>query len=201
MWKTAIAAVAVMLVGLVAPTPAAAHCDSLDGPVVQAARQALDLGEVTPVLKWVRPDDEPEIREAFGRTLRVRSQGGEARDLADRWFFETLVRIHRAGEGAPYTGLKPAGHEPEPGIVAADRALESGEGGRLAEAAAETAARALRERYERVMALRDFAPDDVEAGRRYVHAYVDYVHFVEELHGLVSAGAGTHAATAEPHSH
>ena len=200
-WKLAMAAVAFAVVGLATPAPAAAHCDGLDGPVVQTARQALAAGDVTPVLKWVRAEDEPEIRRAFERTVRVRSESAEARELADRWFFETLVRVHRAGEGAPYTGLKPVGYEPPGGIAAADRALEDGSGHRLVDRVGANVAEALRERYERVMALRDFEPGDVEAGRRYVHAYVDYIHFVEKLHALLEAEPGAHAPPAAAESH
>ena len=36
------------------------------------------------------------------------------------------MRIHRAGEGAPFTGLKPAGLDLGPAVPAADRALEEG---------------------------------------------------------------------------
>ena len=86
-----------------------AHCDTMDGPVIAAARVALEKGDVLPVLKWIRPEDEQEIRAAFSRTISVRAGGPEARALADTWFFETLVRVHRAGEGAPYAGLAPAG--------------------------------------------------------------------------------------------
>lgn len=102
-----------------------AHCDTLDGPVVQTARTALEKGDVTPLLKWVQADDEKEIRTAFQKTLAVRTKGAEAKELADMYFFETLVRIHRAGEGAPYTGLKP-GEAVDPAIALADRALETG---------------------------------------------------------------------------
>src|SRR5574340_348706 len=99
-----------------------AHCDTLDGPVVATARASLEKGDVTPVLKWVRKEDEKEIQELFNKTLIVRKQGKEAKELADMYFFETLVRIHRAGEGAPYTGLKAAGTV-EPSVAAADKAL------------------------------------------------------------------------------
>lgn len=102
-----------------------AHCDTLDGPVVQTARTALEKGDVTPLLKWMQADDEKEIRTAFQKTLAVRTKGAEAKELADMYFFETLVRIHRAGEGAPYTGLKP-GEAVDPAIALADRALETG---------------------------------------------------------------------------
>jgi hypothetical protein len=168
-----------------APSPARAHCDSLDGPVVAAAREALAAGDVARVLHWVGAEDEPEIRAAFDRTLRVRATSAEARDMAELWFFETLVRVHRAGEGAPYTGLKPAGWQPPALITAADESLVSGDVDALAARVAEHVARALRERHARAMALKDFAPSDVDAGRRYVEAYVAYTHYLEALHGLL----------------
>ena len=108
---------------VIAAVPARAHCDTEDGPVVSDAKAALTSGDVTPVLKWVRPADEPEIRTAFATTLAVRGNGDASRKLADRWFFETLVRVHRAGEGAPYTGLKPAGGPGLRGGVRGVRAL------------------------------------------------------------------------------
>src|SRR5512132_3165510 len=108
------------------PRPASAHCDTMDGPVVKAAQKALETGKLGPVLAWVQPKDEAEIKAAFARTLAVRKLSPEARELADRYFFETLVRVHRAGEGAPYTGLKPAGSVVDPALTAADKALETG---------------------------------------------------------------------------
>ena len=111
---------------LVLPNAALAHCDGMDGPVVKAAQRALEIGNVNLVLIWVQKQDELEVRRAFERTLAVRTLSPEAKELADRYFFETLVRLHRAGEGAPYTGLKPAGRDLGPAIPAADRALEEG---------------------------------------------------------------------------
>ena len=125
---------AALLVGsMVRPAPLAAHCDSMDGPVVKAAEKALETGNINLVLMWVRPQDEPEIRAAFSKVLEVRQLSPDAQALADYWFFETLVRVHRQGEGEPFTGLKPAGYEPQEGISAADRAIELGSVDRLAE--------------------------------------------------------------------
>jgi hypothetical protein len=109
---------------LIAPQAARAHCDTLDGPVVADARLALAKADVTPVLKWLQADDEQEVRESFARALAVRKLGPEAQSLADTHFFETLVRIHRASEGAPYTGLKAAGTV-EPVVAKADQALQN----------------------------------------------------------------------------
>ena len=158
-----------------------AHCDTLDGPVVTTAKAALEKGEVTPVLKWVRTEDEKDIREQFNKTLTVRKQGKEARELADTYFFETLVRIHRAGEGAPYTGLKAAGTV-EPSVAAADKALESGSVDSLVTMINDAAAKGIRERFERTKEAKRHADHGVEYGRKFVAAYVEFTHYVERLH-------------------
>src|SRR5512139_197092 len=121
--KTLAAAFSV-LTALAWAAPAQAHCDTLDGPVVSAARKALDTGNANLVLVWVQKNDEAEIIKAFQQAQNVRRAGGEAKALADTYFFETLVRVHRAGEGAAYTGLK--AEEIEPPVAAADKALETG---------------------------------------------------------------------------
>lgn len=166
-----------------------AHCDSMDGPVVEAARRALAMGDVAPALAWVRPQDEPEIRQVFERSQAVRAMGGAAVELAELWFFENLVRVHRTGEGEPYTGLKPSGTAVPPGIAAAERALETGSIEELHSWLAEDLARALRDRYERVVATADHDPTDVEAGRRYVTAYTEFVHLAEDLYQRLQSSA------------
>lgn len=181
-----------LTLALAAPT--AAHCDSMNGPVVTAARRALETGDVNAVLVWVGAEDEPEIRAAFRKTLAVRGLSDEARELADHYFFETLVRVHRAAEGEPYSGLKPASYEPPAGIAAADRAIENGSFKRLNDELAEHAVGMLRDRFARVQELKSYDPTDVEAGRAYVHAYVAFIHLVENLHGLIH-GEGAHTGT------
>lgn len=172
--------------------PASAHCDTLDGPVVGAARQALDSGNPNLVLVWVQDKDEAEIRKAFHQARNVRAAGGEAKELADRYFFETLVRVHRAGEGAPYTGLKPAG-EIEPPVAAADRALETGRPSALARLIAERTEKGLHGRFVDAMTKKKYAPDDVEAGRAFTGAYVEFVHYAERLYDAAGDVAPEHA--------
>ena len=164
-----------------------AHCDSVDGPVVTEARAALEKGDVTPLLKWVMKEQEEAIESAFERTLAVRAMGPEARELADDYFFETLVRVHRAGEGAPYTGLKPAGQTAPP-VKAADEALDAGSVDALARKIARAAEKGAKERFERLMEAKKHEHESVEAGREYVEAYVMFVHYVEGLHNMMTAG-------------
>lgn len=184
---------------LAAPQTTLAHCDTLDGPVVGDARTALGKGDVTPILKWVQPKDEAEIREAFARTMAVRKLDPKAQQLADTFFFETLVRIHRAGEGAPYTGLKAAGSV-EPVVAKADRALADGSVDGLAKALAAHTEEGVRKRFEQAKETGKHSRESVEAGRKYVEAYVTYVHYVEGIANAVH-GAPEHAQTAAPGSH
>lgn len=182
---------------LLLPRLALAHCDTMDGPVVRDARVALEGSDLTPVLKWVKPAAEAEVREAFAKTLAVRKLGGEAKSLADQWFFETLVRVHRAGEGAPYTGLKPAGTPLEPAVAAADRAIETKSAEALVRVVNDAVAAGIRERFARVIETAKHANESVAAGREFVEAYVIFVHYVERLHMDAATNPTEHSAEGE----
>jgi hypothetical protein len=169
------------------PRAASAHCDGLDGPVVTAARAALDAGRIDGALLWIEPADEAEVRRAFERALAVRSLGPQAMEVADLHFFETLVRLHRAAEGAPYTGLAPSGRDLGPAIPAADRAVESGALEPLEHLLVEAVRRGLREHFAAARARRTFPADDVMAGRAWVAEYVSFIHYVERVHAAASA--------------
>lgn len=192
-----IAAIA-SIMGILASGEAGAHCDTMSGPVVNTARMALEKGDVTPVLKWVRKENEDEIKGQFQKTLAARKQGKEAKELADKYFFETLVRIHRAGEGAPYTGLK---SEPgEPIIQAADKALESGSADHLVKHVSEAMTAGIRERFNKVKEAKKHADESVEKGREFVEAYVIFTHYVERIHMDVAAGGEHHGGVKEEKS-
>lgn len=191
---------------LAVPLSARAHCDTLDGPVVGTARTALETGKVAPVLAWVRAGDEAEIRAAFQKAVAARRLGPDAKTVADTWFFETVVRVHRAGEGAPFTGLEPAGQDLGPAVPAADKALRTGDLGPVEKLLAGELRENLHRRFELVRA-RKAPADDVAAGRAWVAAYVPYVHYVEGVFRAVKAagaehgGGGEHAGQAEPGQH
>ena len=176
---------------------AAAHCDTLDGPVVGAAQRALDTGQVEHALIWVQKADEPAVRAAFARARSARAAGGATAERADHAFYATLVRVHRAGEGAPYTGLKPAG-QIEPSVATADRSLATGHPAEVEKLILERTQAGLRERFDHVAHMQGFAPTDVAAGRAYVSAYVDYVHYVERVHEAAGPAAHTHDAAERP---
>jgi hypothetical protein len=175
-----------MILGAAA-ADARAHCDTWSGPVVTAAREAIRAKDVTPALKWIEEADEAELRKAFEQTMTVRAAGGAAEALADRFFFETLVRLHRTAEGAPYTGLK-SDSEIDPAAKLADTALETGDADAIVKAVEARMREGLRERLSRVRALRPHAGESVAAGRRYVAAYVEFIHYVDAIHAAGHGG-------------
>lgn len=191
--KTAAITLSLTAVVFVTSNRALAHCDTMDGPVVKAAQRALKERNADLVLHWVHKPAEAEIKEAFQRTLAVRELGERAKELADQYFFETVVRVHRAGEGAPYTGLKPAGTDLGPTIEAADMALESGSVEKLVKQVTEEAGAGIRKRFAEAHKKKAHAGHNVEAGRAFVAAYVEYVHYAEALHHSVKGATAQEA--------
>lgn len=174
------------------PSRTLGHCDGMDGPVVKAAQNALETGNVNLVLIWVQKINEAEVRTAFEQTITVRKLSPEARALADRYFFETVVRLHRAGEGAPYTGLKPAGRDLGPAIPAADKALETGAVEPLLKLLSDSVQGGASEHFKHAIERKHFDMNNVEAGREYVKAYVEFVHYIERLYEAAKNPAHGH---------
>ena len=158
---------------------AEAHCDTADGPAVADGRRALESGNLNHALKWIPADGEAELRQVFDKAMVVRKLGVEAAEVADRLFLETLVRIHRMAEGVGFTGIQGPGAEVEPVVVAADRALEDGDLEPLRALVPADRFDELAARFELARAKRDFAVDDVAAGRDFIAAYVSYFKYAE----------------------
>ena len=175
------------LISLGFATRVFAHCDSMDGPVIKDAQRALEDNDVTPVLKWVSAKDEPAIQDTFQLTTATRREGRSVQELADNYFFETLVRIHRASEGESFTGLKPRGSV-EPAIAATDRALAEGDIDQLADKIAAAVREGIKMRFNEAHKKKLLSEDYVEQGREYVEAYVQLTHFIEAIHHTVSHG-------------
>lgn len=180
------------IIGPLLSGQAIAHCDGLDGPVVKAAQNALEMRNVNLVLIWVQKKDEGDIRKAFQKTIAVRKLSPQAKELADMYFFETLVRLHRAGEGAPYTGLKPAGRDLGPAVPVADEAVASGRIDSLMKLLQDNVRDGLRRHFHSVAATKPFKIDDVDKGRKYVNSYVRFIHYAEHVYRSAVMSAEGH---------
>ena len=173
---------------------ASAHCDALDGPVATAALEALESQNVNLVLPYAPASAEAELSAAFDQAVAARASGPAAKAVADRYLVETAVRLHRAGEGAPYTGLQPAGMDFGPAIPAAERALTTGDAQALEALLAEEVGHAIRERLAEAAAKQSASKEpkthaEVAAGRERVSAEFAFIGFAEGIHRAVE-GAG-----------
>lgn len=163
------------------------HCDSKDGPVVKAAMLAITEGSVELVLPYVPADDEHEVRAAFEKTMAARAAGPDAAGVADEWFSETVVRIHRAGEGAPFTGLKPAGLGHGVVVPVAEAAIESGKVDHLVALLGAALEAEIRGKFDRVMALQRSPRATVPAQREYVEAMLGFEVWSHKTHQCITA--------------
>lgn len=175
------------------------HCDSMDGPVVLAAKRALEAHDPRLALPYVKPEGEPEVLAAFERTIAAHDGNAKVNELADLYFCETVVRVHRAGEGAPYTGLKPAGLGFGPVVPVAERAVETGSPDELIQVLIDKVRHEVVERFEKAMTLKPHADDGVVAAREYVEAMLGLEVWSHKLYACASAGP--HEEHGEGHEH
>jgi hypothetical protein len=162
------------------------HCDTLDGPVVTAAKKALEAGNVNLILPYVPKEGEAEVIRAFERVLKFHKDENVC-EIGDLYFFETVVRIHRMGEGAPYTGLKPAGLSEGPVIPVAEKAIESGSPDDLIKTLSDMLREEVTHRLHHMLHLKEHANKTVYDAREYVEAMLGlqvWSHSIyERIHG------------------
>lgn len=163
------------------------HCDTMDGPVVKAAKLALESKNIKLILPWIPKDAEEELTEAFNKTLKVREKGEEEQEMADYWFFETVVRLHKKGEGKGFTGLKPAGLDWGLVVPKADEAIESGNPKEVINLILKNAEKELNERFENAMSTKDYDKDNVDDAREYVHSMLGFVLYSHHLYKFITS--------------
>lgn len=189
----AASAAAMALAVLLHPQRASAHCDTMDGPTAQDGQTALDTRNPSVALKWVGPESASELSAVFERSLAARELGGAAREVADRWFLENLIRLHRAGEGVAFTGLKPTGTPVDERVAAADRSIADGDLRSLVGQVPSDRRPELTRRFATLLERQHYDIDDVDAGRAYIEAYVRFFKFAEgEDHDLPGTGTAHH---------
>ncbi len=157
------------------------HCDTLNGPVVLACKRALETGNINYVLIWIPKESEGELKEVFEKVLKVRDLSQESKDLADYYFFETAVRLHRAGEGEGFTGLKEEG-EHDPIVEKAEKAIETEDEEEFIEDMEVEVVKTLEERFQNCLKHKNFDINDLEEGRKYIKSYIEFVVFAHHLY-------------------
>lgn len=186
--KTSFVVVLTSILLLFSSHTAHAHCDSYDGPVIKDAIKALENNNVDLVLKWITPEQEKQIISLFNKTYALKSHDKEVYEIVEKHFFETLVRLHRETEGAPYTGLKPAGSTKQI-IQMTDNALQEDDIEGFLIKLDNHLNTVVREKYQNVTELHKVKDNSAAQGRAFVKAYVDYTHTIEAIHHIIEHGA------------
>lgn len=163
------------------------HCDSNDGPVVKAAMAALERRDVDLVLPFVPETSEAEVSAAYEKVLAARSAGEAAAEVADEWFFETVVRLHRAGEGATFTGLKPAGLGHGKVVPVAEKAVETGSVDELADLLTGLLRDEVERKFTRVIELKGADSGTVRERREYVEAMLGFIVWSNKTYQCIHA--------------
>lgn len=164
-----------------------AHCDRVNGPVAVAAKKALENGDLSYALIWVTAQQADELKSTFKQSLKVYNEGEASQELAERYFMENTVRLHRHAEGMPYTGLKPAQANSKD-IQVAEEALESGNVAEVTDLLAQEIQQKMAELFTNAIAANNEKGQSVEAGRAWVDAYVQYIVYVHSLYQKIKAG-------------
>ena len=173
-------------------SPAFAHCDSYDGPVVKDALQALETNNVALVYKWISTEQEAEISALFTKTYNLKKGDKEIYSLVEKHFLETLIRLHRQTEGFGFDGIKAAGTT-KPIVQLSDKAIETGNVENLINQLNGHIAKVVEDKYNAVKELEKVKNESPEKGRDYVKAYVMYTHSLEAIHDIVEKVASGHA--------
>ncbi|MDK2833715.1 MAG: hypothetical protein PWP14_1821 [Methanolobus sp.] len=158
------------------------HCDTRDGPVAKAVERSLESENVNPILIWLPDDSEAEMKMVFDKAIKARKLGKEAKEVADEWVLETAVRLHRKGEGAVYSGIKPAGLDEGPVVPRAERAIDTENLEGMMDFMTDTLENELQKRFREVVARKNYDVNDVAAGREYVHAFMNFVVYSHHLY-------------------
>lgn len=179
---------------VLATAPAWAHCDSETGPVAKGAQAALASGNVNAALPFVQPSAEAEVTSVFRQALAARGASEASRTVADRHFVETVVRLHRQGENAPYTGLKASGTDFGPAIVAAERALDTRSSTELGALLTASLEKSLRSRLEEVVSLQRYSAvpkshDGVANARRRVRAELEFEKYADTVYRAITGSS------------
>jgi hypothetical protein len=105
----------------------------------------------------------------------------------------------RAREGAPYTGLKPAGLGHGPVVPVAERAIETGSPDELVALLTGMVEEEIRGRFERLMQLKMQANGDLGANRAYVESMLGLEVWSHSIYQALHAGP--HEAHQHEHAH
>jgi hypothetical protein len=161
--------------------------DITNGSVMNAAKIALDTGNVNYILIWVPEESENKLKNLFEKTVCERRAGKDVQDTSFDWYFETVNRLHRASEGALYTRVNPDGLDESPVVPKVKRAIETCEAEEIIGFIPKTQEHDFRHRFHHLIEKKNYDVNNVAAGREYIAEFIDFILY---LHHLCTSSSG-----------
>ena len=129
--------------------------DPHDGPVMRAAKMALETGNANYVLIWVSEKSENTLKNLLEKTCCERSSQKNMQNRALDWYFETVNRLHLANRRRLYT-CKPGGLDESPIVLKVERAIETGNFEEIRSVIPDTHAGEVKQRFQQVLNKRNY---------------------------------------------
>lgn len=155
--------------------------DVIQGPVVKAAKMALETGNVNYILIWLPEESENTLKNLLEKTCCKRSSRMNMQNQAYDWYFATVNRFFSTSRSYDYLKTQFGGLAEKPLVLKVDTAIESGNFEEIRDIIPITHEADAKQRFLHVMNMRNYPVNDIAAGRAYVSAFFDFNRYVHDL--------------------
>jgi hypothetical protein len=161
--------------------------NSENGPVIRAAKMAMETGNASYILIWLPKEAENTLKNLLERTYCENRTRKNTQNHSIDWYFKSVNRLHSRYGWPDYPGMKFKETDEETIALMVERAFESGNFEEINSIIPLNHSGDARERFHKVMMKRNYSVDDIAAGRVYVSAFIAFIVY---LHNLSSGSPG-----------
>jgi hypothetical protein len=152
-----------------------------DGPVISAAKRALETGNAHYILIWIPEESENTVKNLLEKAYCERYTQKNAYNHIVDWYFETINHLHSVHYGPYNLTISTKAPEEKTIIFLVERTCESGNFEEITTVIQDTPSGEMRQRFNDVMKKRNYGVENIAAGRVYVSAFTDFIAFVNNL--------------------
>lgn len=146
-----------------------------NGPVMRAAKMALETGNVDYILIWVPEESANTLKNLLEKTCCERTTRRKARNHSVEWYMQTINRLHSEYFRPHDLNISTKTAEERRTILQVEKACETGNFDEIATVMQVTSDEEIRRRFNEVLDKSDYDVDNIAAGRAYVSAFTDFI--------------------------
>jgi hypothetical protein len=152
-----------------------------NGPVMRAAKMALETGNADHILIWVPEESENTLKNLLEKTCCERTTQRKARNHSIEWYLQTINRLHSEYYRPHDLNISTKTPEERKTILLVERACETGNFDEIATVMQITSDEEIRQRFNDVLNKSNYDMDNIAAGRAYVSAFTDFIACINSL--------------------